>query len=127
MFAQSDPITAAQRAELREYARNAFAATDLPRVALKEVVAVAGTPVTLTGLELAIDFDESRIHGYQLPLAKIDQWTVRLAGLTLKERVALKGMQAKRADVIVAGATILGEAVRRLGQIQVTVSTRGVR
>jgi len=36
-------------------------------------------------------------------------------------------MQPKRADVIVAGATILGAAVRILKQTRVTVSTRGVR
>jgi exopolyphosphatase/guanosine-5'-triphosphate,3'-diphosphate pyrophosphatase len=127
LFVKSDPIATAELAQLREYAEAAFKNAPVPKGQFREVVAVAGTPTTLAGLDQECDFSEERIHGYKMPLEKIENWIERLARLTLSERAELKGMQPKRADVIVAGASILAAAVRCLKQSDVTVSTRGVR
>ena len=127
MFVKSDPISTVELSQLRAYASEAFAAANIASIPIGEIVAVAGTPTTLAGLVQKIDFDATKIHGFQISLEQIESWTNELATLSLAARSALKGMQPKRADVIVAGATILGAAVRILKQTRVTVSTRGVR
>ncbi len=47
--------------------------------------------------------------------------------MTIDERIGLAGMEPKRADVIVAGAVCVAEAMRILNQDSLTVSIRGLR
>lgn len=127
LFVKSHPIAASALSEVRAYAEKAFAAAPLPKTALKEVVAVAGTPTTLAAIDQQRPFSEEAVHRYKLNLKTIEDWISRLAGMTVEEREALPGMQPKRADVIVTGSIILASAIRALGKTEVTVSTRGVR
>ena len=92
-----------------------------------KIIAVAGTPTALAGIELATDFDELKIHKYEMTTQKIWDWRDRLAAMSVSERQQLPGMQPKRADVLVAGATILAATVEALGGDRVIVSTKGVR
>ncbi len=127
MFVKSDPIVPAELSQLRQYAKTAFQKAGVVPGPYKEIVAVAGTPTTLAGLDQEIDFCVERIHGYKMNIDTVESWILRLAGMPLVQREALKGMQPKRADVIVAGSAILSAAIRSLNQTQFTVSTRGVR
>ena len=127
MFVSTHPVKSDELRKISEYAEAAFARAPLPKHEFKEVVAVAGTPTTLAALDQQTDFDERQVHGYKLSLKAIDEWTSHLAGLSVSQREALKGMQPKRADVIVAGSIILATALRSLGKDEITVSTRGVR
>ena len=127
LFVHSDPINKEELAQVNQYAQHAFAKAPLPAGRLSEVVAVAGTPTTLAALDQRIPFQEERIQGYKMSLKRIDEWTERLAQMPLDQRAALPGMQPKRADVIVSGATILASALRALRMSEITVSTRGVR
>lgn len=94
---------------------------------LKQIVAVAGTPTTLAGIELQTEFDEFKIHKQKLSVKTIWQWRDRLAGMSIADRQKITGMQPKRADVLVAGATILAATAEALGGDHVIVSTKGVR
>ncbi len=127
LFISEHPVKNEEIEKLTAYAREAFAKAPLPRMSFKEVIAVAGTPTTLAAVDQAREFDEKLVHGYKLPLTAIEEWTRKMAKMTVEEREDLKGMQPKRADVIVAGSIILSEAIRALGKTEVTVSTRGVR
>jgi exopolyphosphatase/guanosine-5'-triphosphate,3'-diphosphate pyrophosphatase len=127
LFVRQDPIATQELSELQAYARQAFAAAPLPDHPIRELIAVAGTPTTLAALDQSIDFSEEQINGYTMSLTQIDRWTDRLAQLDVRARSALRGMQPKRADVIVSGATILSCAIRAVQKQEVTVSTRGVR
>jgi exopolyphosphatase/guanosine-5'-triphosphate,3'-diphosphate pyrophosphatase len=127
MFIREHPVHADERWKLMHYVHAAFQKAPLPETEFNEVVAVAGTPTTLAAVDQSRDFDEKFVHGYKLSLAAIDQWTDKMAAMTVEERESLKGMQPKRADVIVAGSIILSQAIRALGKKEVTVSTRGVR
>ncbi|MCB0407968.1 MAG: hypothetical protein KDD34_07185, partial [Bdellovibrionales bacterium] len=73
------------------------------------------------------DYDEGKVYGYIVTLEKIKSWRQRLASLSVEQRQALRGMQPKRADVIVAGLSILEEAMDFFGKKEITVSTKGVR
>ena len=92
------------------------------------LVGVAGTVTTLCAVEQALPtYDAEKVHGATLTLAEIEALLARLAALPVKARAALPGMEPKRADVILAGALVVAEAMRATGFDRLTVSDRGVR
>lgn len=131
-FVRSDPPTAAELGQVEAHIAEQLArAAPLSRVAAGEpltLVGVAGTVTTLKALELEIAaYDASRVHGAVLTLAVVEALCAKLASLPLAERVQLPGLEPKRADVIVAGALIVRDLLRRAGAKQMIVSDRGVR
>lgn len=128
MFLKSHPCSKEDLSQLDAYVREQLRIhqESLPK-AKGEVVAVAGTPTTLATLQLKKDFDEKLVHGFELSLEEIWSWRQRLAELSVVERQALPGMQINRADVLVAGASILALACEAVEANRVTVSTKGVR
>lgn len=114
-----------------DIARQLATAAPLSRITGAEpltLVGVAGTVTTLKALELELDdYDSARVHGAVLTLGAVEALCTKLCALTLAERQRLPGLQPKRADVIVAGALIVRDLLRRAGASQTTVSDRGVR
>jgi exopolyphosphatase/guanosine-5'-triphosphate,3'-diphosphate pyrophosphatase len=114
-----------------DIARQLVSAEPLSRVHGNEpltLVGVAGTVTTLKALELGLDdYDSARVHGAVLTLSAVESLCTKLSSMTLAERQRLPGLQPKRADVIVAGALIVRDLLRRAGASQTTVSDRGVR
>jgi exopolyphosphatase / guanosine-5'-triphosphate,3'-diphosphate pyrophosphatase len=95
-------------------------------VGLRDAVAlvgVAGTVTTLGALHLGLDaYEESLIHGAEVPAADLAALTERLLAGTSAERASLGPMQPGREDVIHGGALILAEVVARYGFGSVVVS-----
>jgi exopolyphosphatase/guanosine-5'-triphosphate,3'-diphosphate pyrophosphatase len=92
------------------------------------VVAVAGTATTLAALDLGLEtYDADRVEGMPMSLPKLARWTRRLAAMSVAERRALAGMEAGRADVIVAGLLVLDGVLAAIGAEEFSVSGRGVR
>ena len=126
---RGDPIPPEELARLHEAARAALAplsAMDLH--AGGRLVGVAGTVTTLSAVAQALPvYDAERVHGAALTLDEIEGLVGRLAALEVRARAALPGMEPKRADVIVAGAVVVAEAMRATGFDRLIVSDRGVR
>lgn len=97
-----------------------------PRPVVK-MVAVAGTPTSLVMLQKQIKFNEKFIHGERLLPQDIWNWRLRLAQLNLQSRVLLPGMQKDRADVLVAGVSILAAVADFFDPKLIMVSTKGIR
>lgn len=92
------------------------------------MVGVAGTVTTLCAVARGVDpYDPARIHGAVLTLAEIEATVQRLDALPVGLRKTLPGVQARRADVIVAGGHVLLASMRALGATELTVSDRGLR
>lgn len=127
---RGDPPGAAEVERLRAAAREAvrpFGAME-GRAPGGRLVGVAGTVTTLAAVAQALPvYDAEKVHGSTLSLAEIERLATTLAALTVRERAALPGMEPKRADVILAGAVIVAEAMRATGFDRLTVSDRGVR
>jgi exopolyphosphatase / guanosine-5'-triphosphate,3'-diphosphate pyrophosphatase len=127
---RGDPPAAAELAAVRDGARAALAPLSAwaGRVRGARLVGVAGTVTTLAAVEQALpSYDPERVHGSTLGLDRIEALVSRLAGMTVKDRAALPGMEPKRADVILAGAIVVAEAMSATGFGVLTVSDRGVR
>ncbi len=69
----------------------------------------------------------STLNGYQLSLKDLQELVNRLRKLSNSERAAIPGMPDKRAEVILAGAVILQEAMTLLGSESITVCERSLR
>ena len=95
----------------------------LPDLQPREAIGVAGTITSLAALELG-EYDPERIHGYRLSREAVEAQLQRLASLPLAERRELPGLDPDRAPVIVAGAVIVDEVMKRYGLDELEVSER---
>ncbi|MCC2677851.1 MAG: hypothetical protein K0R29_427 [Pseudobdellovibrio sp.] len=92
---------------------------------VKQIVAVAGTPTTLAAAEIG-GFVPAKIDGFVFTYEALDAWLNKLAQSSVEDKIKL-GIPAGRADVILIGVIILLRTLKKMGQTQLTVSTRGVR
>ena len=90
----------------------------------RTLVTVAGTPTTIQAIALGLPFyDPEAIHRSWLSVAEAERVVLEeLARMTTDERSAIPVMAPGRADVIVAGAVILVEVMRRFGFDRALVS-----
>ena len=104
----------------------AYARDRLPTdLAPQRAIGVAATVTTLAALELGLDeYDRARVHGHVLSAAAVEEQLQRLAALPLAERRRVPALEPERAPVIVAGATIVREAMRALSVDALEVSER---
>jgi exopolyphosphatase/pppGpp-phosphohydrolase len=62
-----------------------------------------------------------------IPLSDLSELNSRLWNLPLEERKLIPGLPANRADVILTGASIFEQIMRRFSLDTLRVSTRGLR
>jgi len=92
------------------------------------LVGIGGTITTLCSVKQGLkEFDPSRIHHGLLKLEDIKGQIEQFKALPLRERKAITGLPPERADVILAGATILLYALLRFGSDRIWVSCHGLR
>jgi exopolyphosphatase/guanosine-5'-triphosphate,3'-diphosphate pyrophosphatase len=97
------------------------------RQAAERGIAVAGTATSAAAIDQRLDpYDPSRVHGYRLPRATVQQLLARVAAMNEEQRRGLAGLHPGRAPTIVAGLAILGEALRAFALSEVTVSEHDI-
>ena len=67
------------------------------------------------------------VQGYVLTAAEVIHLLDRLREAPLEARRQMQGLSADRADIIVAGATVISRLVKRLDAQQIMVNERGIR
>lgn len=124
---EHDPATPAEVAAITEEALGLLAAVPFPRPP-STLIGVAGTVTTLAAMTLGLtSYDSKLVHGYRLGRAALAAQIARLRGARQAEREQMAGLDPKRADVILAGALLLGAIADRSGAHEVVVSDRGIR
>ncbi|MCX7977660.1 MAG: Ppx/GppA family phosphatase [Bdellovibrionaceae bacterium] len=121
------PVVDSDLKNLNEAIRQNLAGVvhEIKKIGAEEVVAVAGTPTALAALELG-GFDERRIHGYEFSLKRLTYWCDLFAKTTVQEKMDKYGLGG-RADIILAGTSILRALLEELDKKVFFVSTKGVR
>jgi exopolyphosphatase / guanosine-5'-triphosphate,3'-diphosphate pyrophosphatase len=117
-FLSSDPPTRQELDACGSAVRKA-----LPALGPRKAIGVAGTITTLAALELG-GYDPERVHGHRLTRSGVQAQLARLASLPIAQRRQLPGLEPERAPVIVAGAVIVDEVLRRYGLDELEVSER---
>ncbi|HET8862156.1 MAG TPA: Ppx/GppA phosphatase family protein [Solirubrobacterales bacterium] len=110
-----DPPTAVELEALADDVRALIEGplADHPEARASTGIAVAGTPTSLSAVELGLEpYDPARVHGHVLSLATIQHLLSQFASAPLAERVAIPGLHPDRAPTIIAGCVILIEAMR---------------
>jgi exopolyphosphatase/guanosine-5'-triphosphate,3'-diphosphate pyrophosphatase len=67
------------------------------------------------------------VHGTRIPRADVEHILEQLAAMTVEERLAVPGLNAGRADIIVAGLAVAAEVLARLEPRELTASGFGIR
>ncbi len=121
-----DPPTAAELDAVAAAAREAFASQ--PIEPHPELHGLAGTVTAAGALLLGLTaYDRDRVDGHRFALAQVVALRDTLAAETLEQRVARPILGTGRGDVIVAGMTILVEALRHCGADSLVIRDRGLR
>lgn len=129
---RSDPPSRAEIEAMARAARDAFAAEprviEAARGLAEPPVGIAGTVTTLAAVALGLEpYDGARVHGHTMTSGEVREVVDRLAAMPLEERRTVRGLEPKRADVIVAGGLVVLAALEALGASAMRISDRGVR
>jgi exopolyphosphatase / guanosine-5'-triphosphate,3'-diphosphate pyrophosphatase len=97
-----------------------------------ELPKMVGTSGTIETLATILNLDKNghapeRIHGSQIHLPELRNLINRLRRMTIVERTAIEGISERRAEIIVAGAVVLQEAMVMLGMQSLSVCERSLR
>jgi len=122
---RSDPPTPEDldrlRTEVRRGIREASATVAVDEA--RTFVSVAGTATTIKAITLGLGrYDPDLIHRTWLTASEAKRVLGELVGMTNEARAAIPVMAPGRGDVIVAGAVILVEVMRRFGYERTLVS-----
>jgi len=92
-------------------------------------VGLGGTVRALTKIDRELrGYPLGLMNGYELELARLDKLVSRLRELPVSERARkIPALQPDRADIILAGAMVVAEAMRRAGAETLLVSGQGLR
>jgi exopolyphosphatase/guanosine-5'-triphosphate,3'-diphosphate pyrophosphatase len=130
-YLKSDPVTDEEFWACQEEVDRLFAPLRPWREKLPprvQLVAVAGTATTLAAWHLGLDaFDAERINEVTLTRGDVHRMVEELKWRTVQERLQLPGIEAGRADVLLAGSLTLWRAMEVVGFRDARISTRGLR
>ncbi len=135
LFIQSDPISAKEFNALQAYIRGMLerpAEDLLQHLEPGEVPRLIGTSGTIEAVASLLAAEQQgavpeRLNGYQVNLKDIQSLIQRLRKMTYAQRSELPGMSDRRAEIIVAGALILQEAMTLLQLDAICLCERALR
>lgn len=125
----ADPPTAGDLEAMGRLAAEGLARAEraVPPGRAATLVGVAGTTTTVQAIALGLSrYDPEAIHHSVLSRSAAERVTEDLSRMSVAERAALPVMAPGRADVIVAGALLLLEILRRWGFAECVVSERDI-
>lgn len=134
-FIHSDPISAADFQRLQYHARGMLerATQDvldaIPEGAMPRMIGTSGTIEALGSLQARrqTGVAPEPMNGHCFGLKDVQEIIASLRKLPLAERAALPGMNSRRAEILLAGAVILQEAMIHLGQTEIRICERSLR
>lgn len=94
-----------------------------------QLIGSGGTFTNLAGIHLARQgiLTARSVHAAHIPRAELEHILDMLAALSPEERRRVPGLNAERADIIVAGIAAAAEVLRRLEGREIVVSRYGIR
>jgi exopolyphosphatase / guanosine-5'-triphosphate,3'-diphosphate pyrophosphatase len=130
-FVTSDPISRRDERRLVKHVRGEFGefAAQLNAAGFSRVVATSGTSLSLGEVAMARSrlFEGNTIHHTRLPAKLLHKARKQVVGLDMQHRLRLPGLDARRADLVVAGAVLLDTVVRLLGAKDLTLADLALR
>jgi exopolyphosphatase/guanosine-5'-triphosphate,3'-diphosphate pyrophosphatase len=127
-FLTVDPPTRWELAGLRREVQRLVASRLPVAHSVRELIGLGGTVRTLASMHLsALNGSRPSRQGFRLQREDIGRLCNCLEGLPLRDRRRLPGLDAERADIILAGAVVVEEVMSIGGYSALTVCKGGVR
>ena len=98
------------------------------RPPLDVLAGIGGAITNLAGVQLGLErYEPGRVRGLELKAAEVDRQIELYRTRDAEERRSIRGLQPKRAEVILAGACIVRTVLAELRRDSLTVSDQGLR
>ena len=107
---KSDPISETEYMAVQEDISNITeqVINKLSEHTISKAVGIGGTATTLGAMKLEMqEYDRYKIQSSSVSAIEIEQMNEKLKCLNIKQRQEIKGLQPKRADIILAGAMVI--------------------
>src|SRR5215813_13814618 len=123
-FIRRDPPAKQEMKRLHEFIAEEVAhiPRQLARAQIKVGIATSGTAAALAGAAQSLRLSSSRV-----PLSAITKLARRLSKLTNRQRASIKGINQKRAEIVVAGAAVYAQILNACGLRAFRYSPLGLR
>ena len=130
-FVRTDPLSGGQERRLVQFIRRQIAecADQIVAEGFDRVIGTSGTMLSLGAIAFHDQalFDGDRMHHRRLPAKLLHRVRRQVVALDMPHRLRLPGLDARRADLIVAGAILADTIVRRLGAEEITLCDFALR
>jgi exopolyphosphatase/guanosine-5'-triphosphate,3'-diphosphate pyrophosphatase len=128
-FLSHDPVRTADLQALQRHVRASLKKlVDRTKVQLHTLIGSGGTTTAIGSMAMsALGKSYASIHGYEVLRSEVVHLLAMLTRKSLTERRLVPGLNADRADIIVAGCVVVEELMRFFGANQLLVNERGIR
>lgn len=128
-FIKADPISNKEFKALDAAVAETFSGIDwLGQTEGATLAGMGGTIRTLAEMDMkARAYSLDRVHGYRLPLERLEAMVEQVRGMTSRQREGIPGLSRDRADLILAGAVVLRQVMRQGRFADILVSGQGLR
>ncbi|AJE03125.1 Ppx/GppA phosphatase family protein [Geobacter pickeringii] len=128
-YLAGDPVKASEIQKLRRYIRRRLKGIFADeRPVVQSLVGSGGTITSLAAMVMALRNEEyGSIHRYEVLRSEVVHLLAMLARKSLKERREIPGLNPDRADIIIAGITVVDELMRMFDANLLRVNERGIR
>lgn len=128
-FLHTDPPTLEELKALEDHVRQQISALPfINSVPKPQLIATAGTPTTLYAVHKKMaQYDGEKVHGQKMSLDELNNQWSSLIDIPLKIRSLIPCLPPKRADIIIAGSSILKVVMETAGLSEFNISDRGLR
>jgi exopolyphosphatase / guanosine-5'-triphosphate,3'-diphosphate pyrophosphatase len=125
-FFKSDPVRAIEIENYENYIQNMLNQLHTPKV--ENSIGIAGTVTTLATVNLGLEkYDTEIIHKSEINLKEISKIKEQFQTSNLNQRKNIKGLDPKRAEVILAGTIICEQIMLKYKLDKIKVSDKGLR
>lgn len=124
-FLTEDPICEKEFEDMYKFISKAITETlnKLKFKNIKSIVGIGGTITSVSAMNQKLEvYSMDKIHSSEIYQKELDIILQTLKKMTLNDKKNIKGLQAKRADIITAGVTILSIIMKNLEKQNIIVS-----
>ncbi|MBS3768474.1 MAG: Ppx/GppA family phosphatase [Candidatus Cloacimonetes bacterium] len=123
----SDPVTDDELNRMQNYLAQ-FLSNEIKHRSPDYLIGIGGTVTSMGAVKhKMVDYDRQVIQGSKLSLDDVKEQIDMFKNKTIEERKNIVGLQPKRADVMLAGASIVKAIMEHFNINKITISDSGLR
>lgn len=128
-FLRSDPVGEDEFRAMRKHIRKTLKKNGIGKgLPINSLIGSGGTMTNIAGMVMASRGEEfESVHRYEVLRSEIVHLLAMLSRLELKKRCMVPGLNPDRADIIVAGLTLVEELMKRCRSNLLRINHKGIR